>query len=95
MNIEKNNWVKDNLIGIVSISFTLLTFVYFGVIAGNSNAKDIAAQKEVIIEMKIQIKSLEEKKVDKEIIMMIQTSLVNIQNDVREVRNNQIINGIR
>lgn len=92
---ENNKWVKDNLLGIVSIVITLMTIGYFGIIKGNNDTNRIGALETGQAKTEMKLQSLEDKKVDKEVFMMIQTSLSGIQNDIREIRTNQLTNNIR
>ena len=96
MNNEHNDqWLRANLLGIISIVITVMTFAYFGVIKGNENSNRIKAHDEMMTEMKLQIKMLEDKKVDKEVFMMLQTTLAGMAIDIKEIRTTQFSEKLR
>lgn len=93
--IENSNWVKNNLLGIITLVISIMTIGYFGIVKGNNDTNRIGTLETEMAKKDIQIQTLQDKKVDKEVFMMIQTSLSDIQNDIREIRTNQITSKIK
>jgi len=89
MSGENTNWIKDNIISVASLSITILTIGYFGIIKGNNDSNKILELEKNDAKMEIQIQSLQDKKVDKEVFMLLQTTLAGMAIDIREIRTNQ------
>ena len=89
MSEQDGKWIKDNIVSVLSITITILTIGYFGIIKGNDEANQIKAHDKTIVEMKESIKALEENKVNKEVFMMIQTTMVGMAIDIKEIRTMQ------
>lgn len=92
---ENNKWIKNNLFGIIAVVMSLMHTGYYGIIKGNNDTNRIGVLETEAAKTELKLQTLEEKKVDKEVFMMIQTSLAGIQIDIREIRTNQLTTSIK
>lgn len=95
MSEDNNQWIRDNIISVVAVSITILTILYFSVVQDNDDTNQIKMQYEMIIEMKASIRMLEDKKVDKEVFMMLQTIMAGMATDIKEIRTTQVSEKIK
>ena len=81
--IDNESWI--NKYGTwFSIGLMILTFVYYGVIEGNTSKNKIATLESKLIEQSVKIDIVDNKKVDKETFIMIMNGQIEIKSSIEK-----------
>lgn len=86
---EEDNWWQKNAIALLTLLLTVLTFLYFGVIKGNTSENDIVALKQWKLEATVRMDGLDNKKVDKETFILIMNGMADIKQSI--TKNNDLL----
>lgn len=88
MTNNDEGWFNNAKLGAITLLLNILCIAYIGVIQSNDLKNQVKAHEATLAKIDTQIASLQDKKVDKETLQMILTSLAELRVDIRDIKLN-------